>query len=207
MNDKDKLFQELLEDLGLAESQKYFQTPEELARMFEFGGERASEFAKYFQPYDTSGALEAFKTIGQQQALQTGELMGGLSSELGQATRQIRERGTGFGRFGRSMQDIIAASQTAAGQLGAGLSQIRETAGRGRTALIGNIQDYVSSILQQRRRIEGLDIVDSQDSVDIIPPQIQEIMDANPGMTRAEAEDMYNAQFYQQGLDQVNQFT
>jgi hypothetical protein len=102
------------------------------------------------------------------------------------------------------MRDLAAVSGGASANLGRGLYDIGQQTGRERSALSGQLTNYVTGLLEQARRIQQLDPT-NQNTVATSNPvldEIQQIMDNNPGMTRQQAEDMFDRQFDQQGLDQ-----
>ena len=206
MNEQ-KTFEQLLQELGLSDSQKYFaQSPEGIAQVFGFTGQQAENLGQFFQPVNQQQYLDAFNLIGQGQRMRTGQLIGDTSAELGQLTSQVMERAgaSGFTGSGATMRDLAAVSGGASANLGRGLYDIGQQTGRERSALSGQLTNYVTGLLEQARRIQQLDPT-SQNTVATSNPyldEIQEIMDNNPGMTRQQAEDMFDRQFDQQGLDQ-----
>jgi len=167
-------FSDLLEQSGLSDYSQYFtQDPTTLATQLGLKGQQASQFAKFFMPFQQEKFMEAAEAIeaGEQRRLgmigeqYAGQRMG-AQQQLGQTMRQLAQRSAQSGFAG------AGATQTSLERLGAGARQtlqdilgrresamlgLEEQVGRQRAGLTGALQSYLQSIFGRAERLYGLD--------------------------------------------------
>ena len=167
-------FQDLLEQAGLTGYSQYFQQdPTGIATALGLKGEQASQFGKFFMPFQQQKLVEAAGEIeaGRQQRLgmigeqYAGQRMG-AQQQLGQSMRQLSQQAaqTGFAGAGAT-QTAMERLRTGAGQTLQDILGRRETAmlgleeqvGRQRAGLTSTLQSYLQNIFGRAERLYGLD--------------------------------------------------
>ena len=167
-------FEELLEQAGLTGYSQYFQQdPTALATALGLKGEQATQFGKFFMPFQQQKLVEAAEEIeaGRQQRLgmigeqYAGQRMG-AQQQFGQSMRQLSQQAaqTGFAGAGAT-QAAMERLRTGAGQtiqdiLGrreAAMLGLEEQVGRQKAALTGMLHSYLQSQFGRAERLYGLD--------------------------------------------------
>ena len=167
-------FQELLEQAGLQDQAALFQQdPTQIAASLGFTGNQAQQFGQFFQPFDQQRLETAAGEIAKRQTTREGFLQSqfqsgfqGLGQSLGQATRQIGQAAgrAGFAGSGATQRQIEQSRERANQSLAdimqrraQGMFGIEQQAGQERAGLTGLLQNYLTGVFSQARRIQGLD--------------------------------------------------
>ena len=194
-------FEELLKQAGLQDYTGYFtsgsgqaQSASAIAQMLGLGTTQSQEFGKFFRPFNIEQFMKAQDEIQENRQTRTGFLtedielskqglasqvstaMGGLTGQLGEATKAISERAaqTGFTsgatqkqlttareEVGASLQDIMGKRDLQLSSLGLseqqGLFQIEQQEGKEQAALTAILQNYLTSTFGRGERISRLD--------------------------------------------------
>jgi hypothetical protein len=167
-------FQELLEQAGLQDQAALFQQdPAQIAASLGFTGNQAQQFGQFFQPFNQQRLLDAATEIKNRQATREGFLQSqfqsgfqGLGQSLGQATRQIGQAAgqAGFAGSGVTQRQIEQSRERANQSLSdimqrrtQGMFGVQQQAGQERAGLTGLLQNYLTGVFSQARRIQQLD--------------------------------------------------
>lgn len=167
-------FSDLLGESDLSGYSQYFQQdPSKIAEALGLKGQQATQFSRFFMPFQQEKFMEAAEEIeaGRQKRLgMIGEQYAGqrvgAQQQLGQTMRQLAQRSAQSGFAG------TGAMQTSLERLGAGARQtlqdilgrresamlgLDEQVGRQKAGLTGALQSYLQSIFGRAERLYGLD--------------------------------------------------
>tara|TARA_X000001382_G_scaffold130851_1_gene127280 strand:- start:3517 stop:4158 length:642 start_codon:yes stop_codon:yes gene_type:complete len=167
-------FQELLEQAGLQDQAALFQQdPTKIAASLGFTGNQAQQFGQFFQPFNQEQLLDASKEIASRQETREGFLQNqfssgfqGIGDSLAQETRQIGQAAgqAGFSGSGVTSKQIIQGRERANQSLAdimqrrnQGMFNIEQQSGQERAGLTSLLQNYLTGVFSQARRIQGLD--------------------------------------------------
>lgn len=174
-------FEELLKQAGLQDQAALFQQdPTQIAASLGFTGNQAQQFGQFFQPFNQQRLLDAATEIQNRQATREGFLQSqfqsgfqGLGQSLGQATRQIGQAAgrAGFAGSGATQRQIEQSRERANQSLAdimqrraQGMFGIEQQAGQERAGLTGLLQNYLTGVFSQARRIQQLDPTGNQNT-------------------------------------------
>ena len=167
-------FKELLEQAGLQDQSALFsQDPAEIAKALGFTGTQATQFGRFFQPFNQQRLETAAEEIAKRQTTREGFVQSqfesgfqGLGQSLGRATRQIGQAAgqAGFSGSGVTQKQIDQSREKANQSLSdimqrrtQGMFGVQQQAGTERAALTTLLQNYLTGVFDQARRIQSLD--------------------------------------------------